>query len=276
MKINQTKLSTVTLTVMLILTAVSAASVFSGQVYAQTGSIVINTGEAYTNSTTLSFTLFSSGAVQMRFSTDNSSWSDWLDYATQADYTVTEGDKNYTIYVEFQNSESQISTASASIVVDTTPPDAVPYASWYTTDYRTVYFDASYSTDNFGIANVVWDFGDGNVTSGVTLIHRYEDAGNYTVTLSVIDHAGNNGSSTLIARIPDLTATPTPTAAPTPTPTPTPYNPPTNPTVIPTASPTPTPTGLDSTWTIAIVGVVVIVVFGAIVILLLRKRAQTP
>ncbi|MCL5877980.1 MAG: PKD domain-containing protein [Candidatus Bathyarchaeota archaeon] len=269
------QIPTIALTLMLILTAASAASVFSGQVYAQTGSIVINSGEAYTNATKLALTLFSSNAVQMRFSNDNSSWSDWETYATQINYTLTEGDKEYTIYVEFQDSLSQTSTASASIILDTTPPEPAAYADWYTSDYKTVYFDASYSTDNFGIASFTWDFGDGNVTSGVTVIHRYAAVGNYTVTLSALDHAGNNGSTTLLARIPDVTATPNPTV--TPTPAPTTYIPPsTNPTVIPTASPTPTPSGFDSTWTIAMVGVVVIVVIGAIIILLLRKRSKTP
>jgi PKD repeat protein len=275
MKLSQKiKIPTACFTAMLILTATLAAGLFSGEVCAQTsGSIIINNEEAYTNSTNLALTLFSSNAVQMRFSSDNSSWSDWEAYSTQRNYTAIEGDKNYTIYVEFQDSDSQNSTALASIVVDTTPPEPVPYANWYTTDYRTVYFDASYSTDNFGIASITWDFGDGNVTSGVTVIHNYAAAGNYTTTLSVLDHAGNNGSVTSLARIPDLTST----ATPTPTPAPTTYIPPTTqPTATPTTSPTPTPIGLDSTWTFAIVIVVVIAVFGAMIVLLLRKSSKKP
>jgi PKD repeat protein len=246
--------------------------VFSEQVYAQTAnSIVIDNGAPYTNSTRLELTLSSINASQMRFSSDNSSWSDWEAFATARNYTATEGDKNYTIYVEFQDSENQTSTVNASIVVDTTLPEPVPYADWYTTDYRTVYFDASYSTDNFGIANYTWDFGDGNVTNGMTVIHTYEDIGNYTVTLSVLDYAGNNGSVTLLARIPDLTST----ATPTPTPVPTTYIPPTTyPTTNPTASPTPLASIFDSTWTFAIVGVLIIVIFGAVIILLLRKSSK--
>ena len=103
MKLSQTKIPTIALVLMLLLTATSATSVFSGQVCAQDlSSILINSGESYTNSTELVLTLFSSNAVQMRFSNDNSSWSDWETYAAQINYTLTEGDKNYTIYVEFK------------------------------------------------------------------------------------------------------------------------------------------------------------------------------
>ena len=140
MKLGQTKMPTIALALMLLLTVTSVASVFSGQVYAQDlGSIIINSGESYTYSPELALTLFSSNAVQMRFSNDNSSWSEWETYATQIDYTLTEGDKNYTIYVEFQDSVSQTSTANASIILDTSLPELVAYADWYSNDYKTVY-----------------------------------------------------------------------------------------------------------------------------------------
>lgn len=56
-------------------------------------------------------------------------------------------------------------------------------------------FDGSLSTDNVGIESYIWDFGDGSpLGSGVTTTHLYAAPGKYTVTLTVIDFAGNPDS----------------------------------------------------------------------------------
>jgi PKD repeat protein len=48
------------------------------------------------------------------------------------------------------------------------------------------------------IVNYVWNFGDGNVTSGYypTIVHTYTALGNYTVTLTVTDASGFNSTAT--------------------------------------------------------------------------------
>jgi len=51
-------------------------------------------------------------------------------------------------------------------------------------------FDASGSTDDFGIRLYEWDFGDGNTGSGLTVHHEYLATGTYEVTLTVTDHVG--------------------------------------------------------------------------------------
>jgi hypothetical protein len=52
-------------------------------------------------------------------------------------------------------------------------------------------FDASASGDVDGeIASYKWGFGDGNTASGQIVAHTYSTAGNYTVTLTVIDDDG--------------------------------------------------------------------------------------
>jgi hypothetical protein len=253
------------------LIATLSVSVFSAQVTAQTTtSVTINNGATYTNSTSITLTLSSTNATQMRFSTDNSSWSEWETYGTSKNYTLAEDNVSYTVYVEFQNSDNQTSTANSSIILDTTPPEVYPYAAWYSTDYRTVYFDASYCTDNFGIANYTWNFGDGNTTTGVIVIHTYEEMGNYTVTLSVQDLAGNIATNSFNAKIPDLTTVATATPTPTYTAPPT-----TTPTAQPTASPTSTATD-NSIWIVVILGAVVaaIAVVGVVIILTLKKSSK--
>lgn len=58
-----------------------------------------------------------------------------------------------------------------------------------------VIFDGSGSSDNIGITSYSWDFdasnGIGEDANGVTATHTYTTAGDYTVTLTVDDAAGN-------------------------------------------------------------------------------------
>ncbi len=56
---------------------------------------------------------------------------------------------------------------------------------------QTITFDASISRDIDGtISTYNWDFGDGTMTSGVTVDHSYSAAGTFTVTLIVTDNDG--------------------------------------------------------------------------------------
>ncbi len=54
-----------------------------------------------------------------------------------------------------------------------------------------VVFDASDSSDDVGIAAVLWNFGDGDSASGLQVSHVYDEAGVYNVTLTVRDAGGN-------------------------------------------------------------------------------------
>jgi len=63
-----------------------------------------------------------------------------------------------------------------------------------------VAFDASGATggDSGTIVQYLWDFGDGNVGSGRTTIHTYEEPGRYTVELTIITDSGDVKSSGLM------------------------------------------------------------------------------
>jgi len=59
-----------------------------------------------------------------------------------------------------------------------------------------VQFDASGSSDDNGISQVSWNFGDGNSASGTQVSHRFEGVGRFSVVLTVTDSAGQVDTAT--------------------------------------------------------------------------------
>lgn len=53
------------------------------------------------------------------------------------------------------------------------------------------YYDATASTDNLGISDYKWDFGDGATSISMKATHIYDKTGVYTIKLTVTDIAGN-------------------------------------------------------------------------------------
>jgi hypothetical protein len=94
---------------------------------APTGSIVINGGATYTNTTSVTLTLSAtdggSGVYQMRFSNDGSNWSAWETYGVSKAWTLTAGDGTKTVYVQFRDNALNASGSySDTIILDTAAP----------------------------------------------------------------------------------------------------------------------------------------------------------
>lgn len=70
---------------------------------------------------------------------------------------------------------------------------------------QTIRFDASLSTDEGQACGAkcsyIWEFGDGTVEKGITVIHAYTSADTFTVTLSVTDDRGGLDEATVDIRI---------------------------------------------------------------------------
>lgn len=88
---------------------------------APTGTVSIIQG-AYTTSTSVRLLLNSLNAFQMRFSNDNSVWSNWESYNQIKDWTLAGGDGLKTVYVQFRDNVDNSSTSTATITLDTTGP----------------------------------------------------------------------------------------------------------------------------------------------------------
>jgi len=88
------------------------------------GSVLVNGGAAYTNSTAVTLTLSASdggsGISEMRFSNNNSTWSAWEAYATTKAWTLTPSDGIKTVYVQFRDTAANASGSySDTILLDT-------------------------------------------------------------------------------------------------------------------------------------------------------------
>ncbi len=64
-----------------------------------------------------------------------------------------------------------------------------------------VVFDAGGSRDSVGITGILWDFGDGESATGLSVSHVYDAAGVFNVTLTVEDVGGNKGFDSVLVTV---------------------------------------------------------------------------
>jgi len=88
---------------------------------------------------------------------------------------------------------------TASFTANSGGNDAPPVASFvFNCAALECTFDGSASSDDNGIAEFEWNFGDGSpVANGSVVLHSYASAGTYTVTLTVRDGVGQTNSATV-------------------------------------------------------------------------------
>ncbi|MEE9164360.1 MAG: PKD domain-containing protein, partial [Thermoplasmata archaeon] len=102
----------------------------------------------------------------------------------------------YTIWAT-DTSGNLASRSGTFVVVDTEPPSAA-ISGPIEVDVGTSFsLDASGSSDNHLVANYTWELGDGTMAYGPTVTHSYDEAGDFTVTLTVRDASGNEDTATL-------------------------------------------------------------------------------
>ena len=277
-RISKSALVLVTLAIILSVTiAINGFS--SPEVVAQiTGTVIINNGSGYTNSTTVTLNLSCESAVDMQFSNDNTTWSDWEPYDTTRVWNLSDLPEGAdaaqkTVFVNFDTS-NQIVSASATVIVDPVPPLPFITIQVSSVENNELLFDGSYSEDNIGIVSYVWNFGDGNTTNGMTVTHAYSTYGNFTGALTITDEAGNTATTSFWVKIP-ITTTSTPTTTPTPTSTPVIQTPKPTVTVMPSTQPSPTVPGFAvSTITLVVILAVAAIIFMGIVIVVVISRSK--
>lgn len=226
------------------------------------GSVNINDGASYTNTTSVTLNLSAtdnSGVTGYYISTSSSipsvfsrgwtSISSATSYTADVSYTLSRGDGNKVVYVWYKDNSGNVSnTASDEITLDTIIPTITitmpTSSSTYSATSSTLDMEGTASDNASGISSVTWSNstgGNGTATgttswsvSGITL-----SGGDNTITVTAKDNAGNTGTDAIVATYNGGTvSTPTPPVTPTSTPTPAPTHTVT-PVTTPQASPTP-------------------------------------
>ncbi|MGM0592396.1 MAG: PKD domain-containing protein [Halobacteriota archaeon] len=114
-------------------------------------------------------------------------------YATPGTYTAT-----LTVTDDANDTDTDTLVVT---VRDVTPPTASTGENRTVEWNATLSFDATNSSDNVGIASYHWDFGDGTTATGATPNHSYDSPGDYTLTLTASDAAGNTDIDTLTVSV---------------------------------------------------------------------------
>ncbi|PCC34446.1 PKD domain-containing protein [Glutamicibacter sp. BW77] len=119
--------------------------------------------------------------------------------ATSTHEYAEAGTYEVTLTIGDDDGDSALSTSE--ITVQELPPNEAPTAAFTAAvEFLNVQFDASPSQDTDGtIESYQWDFGDGTpAVTGTEAIatHEYAQAGNYTVSLTVIDNLGASATTT--------------------------------------------------------------------------------
>ncbi|MDD5428580.1 MAG: glucoamylase family protein [Candidatus Omnitrophica bacterium] len=167
------------------------------------GSLTINNNSQYSVSTAVTLNLSAeddqggTGLAQMKFSDDNTAWSDPETYNKIKSWTLTPGDGAKTVYVKFSDNAGNWSGAySDSITLDTTPPDIVITSPADGATLNEAALTVNYIVD--GAAN----------TKDFTLVE-----GANTLTITETDAAGNASTVSIAVNmhfppVADFTVTP--------------------------------------------------------------------
>ena len=138
-----------------------------------------------------------------------SDWSQFIESDKEISFTRSwSATTSYDIRVIAQDehginsSWSEILTVAVSQSSEEEPPIAEIVKPLKSMVNQTITFDASSSYDPDGvIVSYVWDFGDGEVGSGISTVHIYKNPGVYTVTLIVTDNNGNTYNNSIIVNV---------------------------------------------------------------------------
>lgn len=111
---------------------------------------------------------------------------------------------NYTVRLYATDSAGNTGTDTVNITVeDTTDPVADAGENVSATAGERLTFDGTNSSDNVGLDEFEWNFGDGNTTTGASVTHNFSSTGSYDVELTVTDLAGNAQTNNLTVDVTD-------------------------------------------------------------------------
>jgi ribosomal protein S11 len=220
-----------------------------------TGSIVINGGEAYAASPSVTLTLTYSGTSvavsQVRYSNDGT-WDteQWESPSPSKTWSLTQGDGTKTVYYQVSNILGMVSpTYSDNIILDTTEPAATITAPSEGEKIQSASVTVAWSGSDGGSGLEKYEvkLDSGNwISKGMLTTHTFTGVsnGSHSVYVKATDNAGN--SKEFARSFSVAAASPSPSPSPSPTPSPKPGE---TDQVAPTVSVTMSPSRLNETQT---------------------------
>ncbi|MEM2994663.1 MAG: PKD domain-containing protein [Candidatus Bathyarchaeia archaeon] len=146
----------------------------------------------FTSDVTVTLFAMNSEVNEMEYTFNNITWTTYM-----TPFTVTNEGATTVYYRSIDGANNIGTTKTKTIKIDKTVPSANAGSNQTVKVGETVTFNASASTDNFGIVSYEWDFGDGTTGIGVTVNNTYTSPGTYNVTLTVKDSAGSIATDTV-------------------------------------------------------------------------------
>jgi ribosomal protein S11 len=266
--------------------AVTSANVSYVVASFPTGSIMINGGEAYAASPSVTLTLTysdtSTAVSQVRYSNDGT-WDteQWESPSSSKPWSLTQGDGTKTVYYQVSNVVGMFSpTSSDSIILDTTPPAAtiMSPSEGEKIQSSSVTVAWSGSDGGSGLEEYEVKLDSGNwISKGMLTTHIFTGVsdGSHSVYVKATDNAGNSKEDTRSFSV--VSSSPSPSPSPTPNPSPSPTSNPSpspSPSISPSQSPS-KPFNIEPFSVMFIVAGVVIVALVAMGLrLYFKKRNQ--
>ncbi len=145
-----------------------------------TGSISVNSGDAYTESDSVTLTLDSDDNLddnlECRFSNDASTWSPWESCTATKTWTLISGDGSKTVSLEIRDDAGNVAQFSDDITLDTQLPQITGLSDF------SVAID-----DSISVTATITDEGSGVDSSTATLHYSVNEAAEETNSSPIID-----------------------------------------------------------------------------------------
>ncbi|QLG64315.1 PKD domain-containing protein [Halorarum salinum] len=154
---------------------------------------------------------FDTITIEPRYNEEADAWGDWF-YSGSDQYHV----ESWTLMEEGGETVGELALdQEVTITAGPCPGDELTAdidAPGTPAAGEEVTFDASGSTPEDRIVEYRWDLGDGTNATGESVDHAYDEPGNYTVSLTVEDAAGETNSTSTEVTVTEATNAP-PTAS---------------------------------------------------------------